>query len=149
MLVRDLMTENPACTTPDRDLGHPAQLMVQNDCGGIPVVENEDTGRVLGIITDRDIVTRTVAQGQNPLQTRTSEAMTRDLVTVDPEADVEEARRLMEENQLRRLVVAKDGTCVGIIAQADLARKLPEEQAGEVVEEVSQPSGEASEPSQG
>lgn len=147
MQVKEVMTESPATCTPETDLQEVARMMVEYDCGALPVVESGTSKKPSGIVTDRDIVTRIIAKGQNPLQMRAADAMTEATVTVTPEADVEEAARLMKENQVRRLVVVDDGgACVGIVAQADLARHASEEQAGEVVGEVSESSGEASRP---
>lgn len=150
MQVRELMTESPACCTPDTDLQKVAQMMVEHDCGAIPIVESTDSGRPLGVVTDRDITVRIVAQGQNPLQMRAQDAMTKEVVTVSPETDVEEAARAMKDNQVRRLLVVDDREgCVGMIAQADLARRTSAEEVGGMVEAVSKPSAAASRPSAG
>lgn len=100
----------------------------------------------MGIITDRDITVRVVARGDNPLQGRVKDAMTETAVTVKQDADIQEAEQLMEQEKIRRIIVVNDsGECVGIVSQADLALRLDEEEAGEVVEEVSEPSRAPSE----
>ncbi len=148
MNVRDLMTESPAVCTPDTGLQDVAKMMVEHDCGAIPVIENEQGGKPVGIITDRDITIRTVAKGQNPLQQRAADAMTHGTETVRPSESVDRAAQLMEQQKIRRLVVVDDDdTCVGIVAQADLARHTSDDQTGELVEEISEPSKKASEAS--
>ena len=145
MTVREIMTDNPATCGPSTDLQKVAQMMVEHDCGAIPIVE--DGAAPFGIITDRDITTRIVAQGQNPLQKRAKDAMTPVTVTVTPDEDVAQAERLMREQQVRRVVVVEDDRVVGIVAQADLAIETPEEEVKGVVEGVSHPSARASKPS--
>jgi len=141
MKAKDLMTSNPVCCTPETNLQQVAQFMVEEDCGSIPVVEHLDNLRPVGIITDRDICCRTVARGKNPLALEAGQAMSSPVVTVTTETSLEECCRLMEEEKIRRLVVVdKNGSCCGIIAQADIARHTSRQQAGEVVKEVSQPS---------
>lgn len=141
MKVKDIMTENPICCVKSTTLEEVARMMVENDCGAIPVVENQEEWRPVGIITDRDITCRTVAEGRNPLELTAGEIMTASPVTVGPETTLEECERLMEELQLRRiLVVDRDGGCSGIVALADIARNAPDEEIGEVVEEVSKPA---------
>lgn len=117
--------------------------------GATPVVENDDTKRIPGIVTDRDVVTRSVALGKDPMQMRTSGVMTENVITVSEDTSLEEAEQLMEENQVRRLAVTDEDACVGIMAQADLARKGPESQTARMVKSVSQPSKRASQPSPG
>ncbi len=141
MNARDLMTENPACCTPDTSLKEVAEMMCSHDCGEIPVIENEQTRRPVGVITDRDIACRAVAEGKSPLETTARECMTENCVTVNPEASLEECCKLLEENQIRRiLVVDEEGKCCGIISQADIAREAPKERTAEVLQEVSQPA---------
>jgi CBS domain-containing protein len=140
MKAKELMTSNPAFCTPETNLQQVAQFMVEEDCGCIPVVEQLDNLRPIGIITDRDICCRTVARGKNPLEMEAGQAMSSPVISVTPETSLEECCRLMEEEQIRRLVVVdKNGSCCGVIAQADIARHTSKQQAGEVVQEVSQP----------
>jgi CBS domain-containing protein len=122
MQVRKIMTKNPSCCTSDSTLQEVAHMMEMYDCGCIPVVEDHQTKRPIGTITDRDIVIRTFSANKNPLEMKASDIMTKDIVTVTPETDISQCLNLMEEKQIRRvLVVDKDRRCVGIVAQADLA----------------------------
>lgn len=141
MKVKDIMTENPICCVRGTPLEEVARMMVENDCGAIPVVEDQDEWRPVGIVTDRDITCRAVAEGRNPLELTAGDIMTPSPVTVGPETSLDDCEKLMEGHQLRRiLVVDRDGGCCGIVALADIARNAPEEEVGEVIEEVSKPS---------
>ena len=145
MQVKDIMTPEPACCTPDTMLERVAAIMVENDCGEIPVVENAASMRPIGVITDRDITCRTVAKGLNPLTMTVADCMTTPCVTVTPDMSLDECCRILEENQIRRVpVVDDDGACCGIVALADIARHAEKREAAEVVREVSEPSGSAS-----
>lgn len=122
MQVKKIMTKNPSCCTSDSTLQEVAHMMEMYDCGCIPVVEDHLTKRPIGTITDRDIVIRTFSANKNPLEMKASDIMTTDIVTVTPETDIDQCSKVMEEKQIRRvLVVDKDRRCVGIVAQADLA----------------------------
>jgi CBS domain-containing protein len=132
------MTENPACCSPDTGLQEVAQLMVDCDCGCIPVVDDESARMPIGMITDRDITCRVVAQGRNPLDLTARDAMTSTVVSVTPETNLDECLNLMETSQIRRIaVVDANGAVCGIIAQADVAMNAPGRQTAEVVQEVS------------
>jgi CBS domain-containing protein len=145
MQVKEVMTTDPACCTSDTGLREVAQMMVNNDCGEIPVVENLETKMPIGVITDRDIVCRTVARGLDPLELTVAECMTKPCVTVTPDMSLEECSRIMEQNQIRRVpVVDAAGACCGIVALADIARHANKTVAGEVVKEVSEPTAAAS-----
>lgn len=140
MNVREIMTENPACCTPEQTVREAARLMAQNDCGSIPVVE-ESARRLLGVVTDRDLAIRVLAEGRGP-DTPVREAMTADPVTCGPDADVEKVERLMAERQVRRIPVVENGRVVGVVAQADLAlhpNAVSDREVGQLVEEISQP----------
>ena len=124
MQVKDVMTATPACCTAETSLQEVANLMVENDCGAIPVVDSEDSNKPIGLITDRDIVCRAVAEGLNPLDLTANDCMTSDVLTVTEQTSFEECCRLMEEKQVRRVpVVDADGALVGIVALADVARE--------------------------
>jgi CBS domain-containing protein len=145
MQVKDIMTTDPACCTPDSTLQRVAEMMVENDCGEIPVVENIASMKPVGVITDRDITCRTVAKGLNPLTMTVSECMTTPCVTVTPDTSLDECCRLMEEKQIRRVPVVDEGVaCCGIVALADVARHAGKRDTAGVVKEVSEPSGSAS-----
>lgn len=142
MKAKDFMTENPVCCVKDTSLEEVARMMVENDCGAIPVVADQEDWRPVGIITDRDITCRAVAEGRNPLDLTAGDIMTPSPVTATPETSLEECEKLMEKHKLRRiLVVDMDGGCCGIVALADIARNASEDETGEVVEEVSRPTG--------
>lgn len=141
MQVKEIMTEKPVCCTPDTKLQNVAQLMCEQNCGEIPVVDGKKTMKPIGVITDRDIVCRTLAKGKNPLESTATECMTKPAITVNPETSIGECCRLMEEFQIRRIpVVDKNGACCGIVAQADVARCAPEYEAASLVKEVSLPA---------
>ena len=123
MEVREIMTSDPVCCATDSSIEQAANLMERNDCGCIPVVdETRARDSVVGVITDRDITIRGVARGVTA-DARVQELMTRKPHCVGPDDDVEDVRRIMSDRQVRRVVVVDDdGHCVGIVAQADLAR---------------------------
>src|SRR5829696_2975209 len=130
MQVSEIMTGNPAHATPDTSLHVIAQMMVENDCGCIPIVESEDTKSPIGTITDRDIVIRTIAENRNPLDLQAEDIMTGGIVTVSPETSVEECCHLMESKQIRRVaVVDESGALCGMVAQADIAINATTDQA--------------------
>jgi len=145
MQVKEVMTADPACCTPNTSLQEVAQMMIGHDCGEIPVIENDKNKRLIGVITDRDIVCRTVAKGLNPLELRVTGCMSTPCVTVTPDMSVEECSRILEVNQIRRVpVVDANGSCCGIVALADIALRAKKSVAAEVVKEVSEPSAAAS-----
>ena len=134
--VQLIMTENPKCCAPDTSLVEVAKMMVEVDCGCIPVVD--ENSKPIGMITDRDITVRTVAKGKNPLDLTAGKVMTSDVFTVTPETSIEECCRVMEQKQVRRIaVVDAEGICCGMVAQADVAHYASRKQTAEVVQEVS------------
>ena len=138
MTVSSLMTPNPACCTPDTTIQDVALLMVQHDCGEIPVVRAEDDRRMVGVITDRDIVCRVVASGGNPADELVEETMTQPPLTVRLDMTLEDCLELMETHQIRRVpVVDENDQCVGIVSQADIAAGAPPVETGKLVREVS------------
>jgi CBS domain-containing protein len=138
MKVKEIMSKDPACCTRDTSLQDVAVLMVEHDCGEIPVVDNLQSKRPVGVVTDRDIAIRTVALGKNPLDLRARDCMSSPAVTVTPETSVDDCCTVMEENQLRRVpVVDESGCCCGIVSQADIARHASKGEAGELVKDVS------------
>ncbi len=138
MKVEEIMTKNPACCSAETKLQEVAQMMVKNDCGCIPVVENEDSRKPIGMITDRDITIRTVAEGKNPLDLTAGDIMSDQVITVTSDTTVEDCCNKMESNQVRRIaVVDENGGCCGIVAQADVAINADKSKTAEVVKEVS------------
>ena len=141
MLVKDIMTKNPACCTAEASLQEVAKMMDDNDCGCIPVVESQANKKPIGMITDRDITIRTVAQGKNPLDLTAADAMSNDAVTVTPDMSVEDCCNKMEDNQIRRIaVVDENGSCCGMVAQADIALETGNRKTADLVQEVSEKS---------
>ena len=139
MQVREIMSEKPTCCAPTTSVVEIAEMMVTQDCGDIPVCDAG--GKPIGVVTDRDIVCRLVAKRKDPSKATAQECMSKPVVTVRPDAPIDEAATLMEQYQVRRLpVVEQDGTCCGVISQADLARKAPRSTAAEVVSKVSEPN---------
>jgi CBS domain-containing protein len=145
MQVKEVMTADPACCLSETKLQEVAQLMIEYDCGEIPVVDDEKTKVPIGVITDRDIVCRTVARGLNPLDLTVADCMSKPCVTVTPDISVEECTRILEENKIRRVpVVDADGSCCGIVALADIALLANRNLVVEVVKEVSEPGAASS-----
>jgi CBS domain-containing protein len=141
MRVKDIMTESITCCTPETPLADVARKMVVHDCGAIPVIDDLDHNRPLGILTDRDIVCRIVASGRNPLEITAGECMTSPAFTVHPDDSIEDCCNVLEQHQVRRAVVVdEEGGCCGMVAQADVARNAPRRQIAELLEEVSQPA---------
>jgi len=134
--IRNVMTSNPSTIEPGQPVTEAARMMRDSDTGIIPIVEG---GRLVGTVTDRDIAIRVVAEGKDPSSVTVGEIASRELVTVDPDQDLDEALRLMAQHQVRRLpVVEEDGRLAGILAQADVARELGESETGRVVKEISE-----------
>jgi CBS domain-containing protein len=134
-IVRELMTSNPCSIDSDKSVAYAAKMMRDEDVGLAPIV---DGNRLVGTVTDRDITTRVVAEGKDPESTKVTEIASTDLVTIDPQQDLDEALRLMAKHQVRRLpVVEEDGRLVGVVAQADVARSTDDARTGELVEEIS------------
>ncbi len=142
MKVKDIMTRNPACCTPESSLSDVARLMVDRDCGEIPVVESQDSMRPLGVVTDRDIVIRAIAQGKNPTGMTARDVMTSPAVTVTPDTSVEDCCKTLESRKVRRVpVVDARGGCCGMVSQADVAKHASEKMTAGVVRTVSEPLG--------
>jgi CBS domain-containing protein len=132
--VQAVMTKNPTTVTPDTPATEAARIMKTEDTGIVPIVDGDRLG---GVITDRDLTLRILAEGKSP-DTKVGELASSDLVTIDPQQSLEEAARLMAEHQIRRLpVVEEDGRLVGILAQKDLAEAGHDTLTGEVVERIS------------
>jgi len=140
--ARDVMTPDPACCSPHTSIDQVAKMMIQNNCGEIPIVDAAN--RPLGVVTDRDIVCRIVAEGKNPLG-YTEQAMTTPAVALGPDVSIDDVIETMEDHQIRRVLVVDDGgACAGIIAQADVAAKGSARKAAELLREVSREERERS-----
>jgi len=137
---RDIMTEDVVCCTPDDTVFEAARLMKTEDIGPILIVDNQQSKTLVGIVTDRDLVLKVIAEGLDPQTTQVGEVMSKKLVTCYADNEVEVAMKAMARYQLRRVpVVEENMKLVGIISQADVATRVdaPEETA-EVVKEISQ-----------
>ncbi len=136
----EVMTKNPVCCLPNDTVSKVAQLMKSKDFGSVPIVENEQTKKLVGIVTDRDLALKLVAEGRDPKSTKAEEVMTRKVVTCRAEDDLQKALDAMSEHQLRRIpVVDNNNGIVGIIAQADVATRANQpEKTAAMVKEISQ-----------
>jgi CBS domain-containing protein len=140
MNAKEIMTSNPACCTPDTPLRDVARAMVEHDCGEIPVTRSDTDRTLVGVVTDRDIVCRLVAEGRNPLEATAESCMSSPVVAVRESTPVEECARIMEESQIRRVpVVNGGGMCCGIVSQADIAMHASRKITADLVKDVSQP----------
>ena len=145
MRARDIMTKNPECCTRDNTARDAAKVMRDRDCGVVPVID--DGGRVVGIVTDRDLALRAIAAGKD-VDTRLSELMTPVAMTCGQDDDLRDVEQKMAELQVRRIpIVDAGGRCLGIISQADIARAaslddgvVTGEEVALVVEQISQPT---------
>jgi CBS domain-containing protein len=147
MRAREIMTTDPACVAADDSIEVAARLMEERDCGCIPVVRASGDACVVGVITDRDIAVRGVAHGR--ADARVSELMTPSPFCCGPDADLRDVEETMSARQVRRVVIVDDGgCCVGIVAQADVARAaqrgtdVSDDEVGRVVESISEPPRE-------
>ena len=132
---RDVMTSKLCTVDADKSVAYAAKMMQKEDVGLAPIVEGD---KLIGMLTDRDIAIRVVAEGRNPDQVKVHEVASKQVVTIDPQQDLDEALRIMAKHQVRRLpVVEEDGKLVGVVAQADIAREGDDKQTGALVEEIS------------
>jgi CBS domain-containing protein len=136
--VRDAMTADPRSIGASASVVEAARLMLEQHIGSLPVTEDD---RLVGMITDRDITTRVVAESAVPETTSVGDVYSRDLISVEPNSDLDEALRLMARHQVRRLPVVENDRLVGMVAQADIALK-ESERTGELVGAISEPSEE-------
>ena len=136
----DVMTKDPICCLAGDLVVKAAKLMKDENIGSVPVVETVQTRRLIGIVTDRDLALKVVAEGRDAKSTKVEAVMTHNLVTCSPDDDLKKAMDAMSENQLRRIpIVDKDGRILGIISQADVATRVNQpEKTAEMVKEISQ-----------
>ena len=135
--VSDAMTKDPRSIEASASVVDAARLMREEHIGSLPITDAE---QLLGMITDRDITTRVVAEAADPETTSAGDVCSRDVISVEADKDHEEAIELMARHQVRRLPVVENGRLVGIVAQADIARTENEKRTGELVEAISEPS---------
>jgi CBS domain-containing protein len=134
--IRELMTKDPRTVTAGQSAVDAARVMRDEDTGVVPIVEGD---RLVGVVTDRDIAIRVVAEGKDAQSATVGDIASKDVVTIDPQQELDEALRLMAQHQVRRLpVVEEDGKLVGIVAQADVARRGDDSTTGDVVQQISQ-----------
>jgi CBS domain-containing protein len=131
------MTENPRSIGASASVVEAARLMREEHIGALPITDDE---KLVGMITDRDITTRVVAEAADPQTTSVGDVYSRDLIGVAPDNDLEAALHLMARHQVRRLPVVENGRLVGIVAQADIALRENKKKTGELVEAISEPS---------
>ena len=136
--VRDTMTQNPSTIGASASVVEAARLMREEHIGSLPITDNE---RLVGMLTDRDITARVVAEAADPKTTPVGKVYSGDLISVEPDKDLDEALQLMARHQVRRLPVVENGRLVGIVAQADIALN-ENEKTGALVEAISAPSEE-------
>jgi CBS domain-containing protein len=138
MHIRDIMTLNPACCTPEESAQTVAQMMCESNVGAIPVVSDRKTQKLTGIITDRDLCCSVIARGLDPVKTPIRESMHHNPVVCRPDERVESAEHAMQKHQVRRVpVVDEQGRCIGIVSQADIALKHEPQQISRTVTEIS------------
>jgi CBS domain-containing protein len=143
MKVRDVMTSNPVCCVPNDSVQKVAQVLRDKNIGSVPIVTDQQSRTLLGMVTDRDICCTVVAGGRDPKNTPIGNHISADLVTCRDGENLDNCERLMQSHQVRRIpVVDGEGRCVGIVAQADLALKDKPEKVSKTVAEISkrQPS---------
>ena len=133
--IRDVMTSNLCTIDAEKPVAYAAKMMKEEDVGLAPIVEGD---KLVGMLTDRDIAIRIVAEGRNPDQVKVRDVASKQVVTIDPQQDLDEALRIMAKHQVRRLAVVEEGgRLVGVVAQADIARKGDDTRTGQLVEEIS------------
>jgi CBS domain-containing protein len=142
MKISEIMTADPEFCTPDDSVVDAARVMAEHDIGIVPICESIETRRLAGCITDRDIVVRVVAEGKDAnVVSSLRQIMTHQLATCSPDDDIDDVIQLMEQRQVRRVLVTDEhGSLVGVVATADLASHLDRKKVGEVLEEISEPA---------
>jgi CBS domain-containing protein len=141
--VSEIMTRDPASCAPEEPIINVGKTMKQQDVGSVPIVESRQNPKLIGIVTDRDIVLKIVAEGRDPSTAKAKDAMTSNPTSVRDTDDTEAAMKAMAERQVRRIpVVDASGQLIGIVAQADIATRVKRDaKTGELVEAISEPSG--------
>jgi CBS domain-containing protein len=140
MKAQDIMAKNPTAVTPDTPIRDAARLMKEENVGMLPVIQDQSSRKLVGVITDRDIVVRAVAEGRESATVR--DAMTPNVRTARPDDSAKSVMDIMAKEQVRRVPIVDDtGALVGIVAQADIVREADDERAERTVEKISQPGG--------
>ena len=138
--VKDLMTSDLTTVAPETSVSEAAERMAREDIGPLPVVEND---RLVGIVTDRDLVVRVLAEGRDPRSTTVREVASEDPVTVSVDDDLVTTLDLLAKHQVRRVPVVDGDRLVGIVAQADVAREVSSPWVGDVVEDISRDTNDS------
>lgn len=149
MRAKHVMTKDPTCCVPSDTAVKAASIMRDEDAGIVPVIENEQSQKIVGVVTDRDLCMNVVAEGRDPRTVQAQECMTTTVVTCSPNDSIEKATELMRENQIRRvLVVNEGGQLQGIVSMADLVGRgeIKAAQTHDTLKQVSAPSGDPSKP---
>jgi CBS domain-containing protein len=140
MKVREVMSPDPICCVPTEKAQNVAKIMRERNVGSLPVVADPQSRKLIGMITDRDLCSAVIADGLDPKHTPIEKFISLDVVTCRDGENVEKCERAMQEHQLRRIpVVDAEGTCIGIVSQADLALKDKPERVSKTVAEISKP----------
>jgi len=139
----EVMTKNPVCCLPNDSVAKAAELMQRENIGSVPVIENEQSQKLIGIVTDRDLALKIVSVALDAKSTKVEAVMTHEVVTCLADDDLQKALDAMAEHQLRRIpIVDNDNKILGIIAQADVATRADQpEKTAEMVKEISQANG--------
>lgn len=144
MKARDIMTENPACITPETTARQAARLMEDHDVGSLPVVESDGNRRLLGVVTDRDLALRVLGRGESP-EVHVREVMSGNVHCCRAEDSLDDVESAMASHQVRRIPIVDGNNCiVGMVAQADLARErkaVGAKDLGKMLEKISEPAG--------
>lgn len=144
MKARDIMTENPACITPDTSARQAARLMEDHDVGSLPVIESEESRRLVGVVTDRDLALRVLARGESP-EVQVREVMSGNIHSCRLDDSLDDLENAMASHQVRRIpIVDENNRVLGMVAQADLARErkaVGTKDLGKVLEKISEPAG--------
>ena len=143
MKAQEIMAKNPRTVTPETSVEEAERLMKDEDVGVLPVVESTASKRLVGVVTDRDIAVRVVAEGRSSAQVR--DAMSSGVRTCKADDNVKDVMDLMAREQVRRVpVVDEQGRVVGIVSQADIVREGDDDRAEETIERISRPGGQHS-----
>lgn len=145
MKIREVMTENPKCCVPSDSAQKAARMLCEQNVGSLPVVVDQQSRKLIGMITDRDLCCAVVAEGLDPKQTSIDGLFSVEPITCREGENVEKCERAMQEHQVRRIpVVDGEGCCIGIVSQADLALKDKPEKVSKTVAEISKPESPGS-----
>jgi len=142
MKVREIMTADPVCCTPEDNAQKVAKMLCEQNIGSVPVVLDQSSRKLVGVVTDRDLCCKVIAAGLSPANTKIDKVLTLNPVTCRDGENVASCEDLMQQHQIRRIpVLDGEGRCIGIVSQADVALKEKPEKVSKTVTEISRPSG--------